>query len=283
MKPFLGVDLTDNKKNEQYHGYEFLVQAVPDALSRSLDASTERAEENLERSKIPLFFRILQYICALAALILAGGILDADVSIAEGYRNAPWLFWATGICAVVWLVLWLWGCKKSNTVLGDDESAQSASHLESTSRAIYSELEVPADAPDVDVLMFFYKRKNGDIKVVEKGLQICSYLNPEFKIFADGEYLYLANLEGKFAFPLSAITAIRTVKKHIRIMQWNKEVQCNKDIYKPYRLTTDNMDCVHCKCYHIVEIQYNGETYGIYIPSYELPVFERLTGIKAQP
>ncbi len=281
MKPFSDVDLTTDKKNEQPNGREFLVQEPTLALAHSLDTSAEQALENINRAELPPFFRILQMLCGLAALIVVGGILRSEVSIAEAYRNAPWLFWTGGVCVVVWGILSVLEHLKAKSVLGTDDSAYIMSHLQSASQAIYAELSVPADAKDVDLLMFFYRVKDGTIKVKEKSLQIAPYSNPEFKAFADNDHLYLVNLEGKYAFPLSAITAIRTVKKIIRIEGWNKEAAFNKGIYKQYKLKKDDWGCIHCKCYHIIELNHRGETYGIYIPSYELPVFEELLGIKS--
>lgn len=277
MKPFLGIDLTLNKKNEQFNGSEFLIQKTSVALSESLEASTDKAEKTIEKSKLPLPFRIAQFVCGIAALLIAGGILKADVSLAEGYHNAPWLFWAAGICAVLWLILWLCGKQKAKSILDTDESTQTFSHLDGVANAVYTELDVPDDAKDVDILSFFYKIKDGEIKVQEKGMQVFQYLNPEFKIFADEENLYLANLEGKYAFPLSSIVKIHTVKKHIRIAGWNKDEKYNKGIYKQFKLTTDNYGCIHCRQYYILEINRQGESYGIYFPSYELPTLEECT------
>ena len=36
------------------------------------------------------------------------------------------------------------------------------------------------------------------------------------------------------------------------------------------------------KAYHILELEHGGENYGIYFPCWELPVFERLTGLNAE-
>jgi len=282
MKPFLGIDLTTDKKNEKFNGCEFLTLKPSATLSKSLEFSTEKAEATVEQSKLPLTVRIIQYICGFTALLFASGIFKADASLAEGYQNAPWIYWTTGICAVIWLILWSWGKQKSKTILGAEESTQTFSNLEGVSDAVYAELAVPANAKEVDILSFFYKVKDGKTKVCEKGMQIAQYLNPVFKIFSDSENLYLANLEGKYAFPLSAIVSIHTVKKHIRILSWNKEEKFNKGIYKQYKLTTDNYGCIHCKCYHILEINHNSGIYGIYIPCYEMPIFEELTGLKAQ-
>lgn len=276
MKPFLGINLTTNKKNEQTNGQEFLIQTPSTTLSSFLESSSDKAEETIEKAQIPLVFRAIKFICGIIALLLIAGILKADVSFAEGYRNAPGLYWATVICAVVWLVLWIFTICKSKTVLETEESAQVFSHLESVSDSIYRELGVPADAKEVDLLMFFYKEKNGELKVCEKGMQLAQYFNPVFKVFADQNYLYFANLEGKYAFPLSSVTKVHTVKKHIRIAEWNKEEDYNKGIYKQYKLTIDNFGCVHCKKYHILEMNHNGDVWGIYIPCYEWHVFEEV-------
>ena len=92
------------------------------------------------------------------------------------------------------------------------------------------------------------------------------YLNPVFKIFSDTNCLYIANLEGKYAFPLSSLVSIHTVKKRIRIAGWNKEIGFKQGVYKQYKL----------------EVYHDGVSLGIYIPCYELPIFEELTGLKAE-
>ena len=277
MKPFLGIDLTLNKKNDRVNGNEFLVQKPSSALSESLEKLTDKADNTIEKSKLHPLLRVVQFICSFVALLIAGAIMSAlgdGLSFAQGYHNAAWLFWTTGVCAVLWLLLWLCGNHKAKNILETDESTQTFSHLDGIAVAIYADLAVPADAKEIDILSFFYKIKGDKIKVQEKGMQPFQYLNPEFKIFCDEEHLYLANLEGKYAFPLSSIVKIHTVKKNIRIAGWNKDEEFNKGIYKQYKLNTDNFGCIHCKQYHILEIKHQDETYGIYFPNYELPTLE---------
>lgn len=282
MKPFLGIDLTQSKKNLQANGEEFIIQKPSAALAQALDTSMDKADTTIEKAKLPLALRIIAYVCGIAALLIVGGILRADVTVSQAYENAPALFWACGICALIWLILWVLGKSKENQVLGTEESIHTLSNLEGVQDAIYNEMKVPEQARDVDLFSFFYKMKNGEIKVCEKGVQIGQYINTEFKLYADTNNLYFANLEGKYAIPQASILSIRTVKKHIRITGWNKSVPMNKGIYKQYKLTADQYGCVHCKYYHIMEVDHNGQLFGIYIPCYELPVFEALTGKKAQ-
>lgn len=283
MKPFLGINLTEDKNNTQMTGREFLVQTPSAALTQALDRSIEKADGVSKKAKLPLPLRILEYGCGIIAALIAMGIMRADATITQAYANAPALFWVCGACAVIWFVLWVIGKIKNRQVMGTEESAHVVSNLEGVQNAIFTELKVPEQAREVDLLMFYYKVKDGKMKIVEKGIQLAPYINPIYRVYADPENLYIANLEGKYAFPQASIRGIHTIKHHIRIAEWNKDIPMNKGIYKPYKLTVDRYDCVHCSCYHIMEVERNGEIFTVYIPCYELPVFEALTGKKAQP
>lgn len=161
----------------------------------------------------------------------------------------------------------------------DTETKRTLSDSDAIEKEILAELSVPDNAREVDVLSFCYKEENETIKMAQKGVPLT---NMSFHIFTDSENLYLADLDGKYAFPLSSIQVIQTIRKPVTVMDWNKDEPFNKGIYKQYKLTSDNIGSIHCKSYHIMELSYRGETYGIYIPSYELPIFEELTGLKAQ-
>ena len=56
MKPFLGIDVTIDKNNELINGKEFLTQETSSALSRSLETSSEKADETERKAKLPLVF-----------------------------------------------------------------------------------------------------------------------------------------------------------------------------------------------------------------------------------
>ncbi|MDD6212789.1 MAG: hypothetical protein PUB22_06555 [Clostridiales bacterium] len=288
MKPFLGIDLTTNKKNKQMNGEEFVV-AKPDlSLTQSLESSSENVEETIEKSKLPLPIRIGHWICGAVGVLVVIGIIKAlggedGPTLSEAYRNASWLFWLGGACLVVWALLKLISIRKEKDVLETEESSQVFNQLDKTCDAILTDLKVPQDAKEINILSFFYKVKGENIKVCEKGLQIAPYINPIFHIFADSENLYLANLEGKYAIPLSAIKGIKSIKKTIRILEWNKDEEYNKGIYKQHKLSEDNYGCIICNSYHILEFEHNNDLWGIYIPCYELSVIEEITGLKAEP
>ncbi len=286
MKPFLGIDLTTDKKNTKINGTEFLVQLTSDTLAQSHNNSFEQVETRLNEAKLPLPLRILETTSMTVGVIIVTSLLkafgkDDGVTISQAYANASWLFWLGGICLIIWVILTILSKKKSKSVLESEESLQTFSRLDGVSNAIFNELSVPSESKEVDVFSFSYKTKNDGIKVCENGMQAAPYFNLIFKAFADSENLYIANLEGKYAFPLSALSSIKTIKKHIRMVSWNKDERFNKGVYKQYKLTEDNQGSVHCKSYGILEINHNGELWGIYVPCYEIPIFEELTGLKA--
>lgn len=286
MKPFLGIDLTNNKNNEQMNGEEFIV-AKPDlSLTQSLKESSENVENTIEKSKLPLAIRIGHWLCGAVAVFVGIGIIKAligedGITLSQAYQNASWLFWLGGICLVVWAFLKLFSLKKEKNVLETEESSRIFDNLDKSCEDILLNLNVPQDSREIDILYFYYKVKNDDIKVYEKAMQIAPYINPVFNIFTDSQNLYLANLEVKYAIPLSKIKAIKSIKKTIRIMEWNKDDEYDEGIYKQYKLSEDNYGCIICKSCHILEFEHDNDLWGIYIPCYELPIIEELTGLKA--
>lgn len=287
MKPFIGIDITENKNNEIFNGKEFIVQNVSSMRQQAFEKATDNAMDLGEKAKLPLPLRIFHWICGFVGTILTIGVIRAigdedGVTIAQAYQNAPWFFWVAGVCLVVWVILKAISLKKEKEILNSTEGDNAKRTLEFATKSIYDELGVPDKAFTVDVLGFTYKIKDGEPKAKETGFNPTAYLNLEVKVFVNDGKLFLADLENKYAFLLSEMRAIRTVQKGISVSGWNKDVQPNKGIYKPYKMTIDDYDCVHFKPYHILEFEHNGEEWGIYFPCYELEVFEKLTGLKAK-
>lgn len=283
MKPFIGVDITEDKKNESINGLEFAVQSVSEIQSQVLENAQETANEFAKKAKLPLPINAISSICGVAGFLGIGIIVESteNVTIAELYQKLPWAFWACGLCLVVWATLTVLAKKKERRVFESDEGESTKRRLDMALQGVYTDLGVPENAETVDLLAFRYKSKNDKIVAKETYGSPAIYLNIEFKAFVEDSKLMIADVEKKFAFDLSEIKAIRTVKKHIIIPEWHKETPHNKGEYKQYKLVVNNAG-IHIKKYHIVEFCHNGEEWGIYIPCYELPKFEKLTGLKAE-
>ncbi len=285
MKPFLGIDISTDKNNKTVNGEQFICAKPSALLEQTLNNSAGNLAETIKEAKLPLVVRIIQTVCgAVGLLTLTGAVRslgDGDITLAQAYQNAPWLFWIMIICLVVWAILKVCSVKKQKKVLESDESQNILSKFDSVANSINNELKIPSDAPTADILSFYYKMKDGMPKAVEKGLAFSPYDNCAYRIFTDADNLYIADLSGKYCIPRHSLRAIRTVEKRIRVPKWNKETPPTKGEYKQFKLVKDNNNCIQFKPYYILEFEHNGENWGIFFPKYELPVIENLTGLSA--
>lgn len=285
MKPFLGTDLTEDKTNVAMNGEEFIIQRTSESNTQALMKALDSSHKLINKARLPLVLRLAKGLFGFAGLVIAGGIIkawDTETPFGQMYDTVPQLFWIAGASIIIYAVLELISRKKAKAIIESDEGNYTKSTLDSVIGNIYTELGVPSSLPETDILSFTYKNKNAEPYAKARALEVTPYNNLIFKIFADSENLYLANCDSKYSFPLSALKGIRTVNKRIALAEWNKDERPNKGEFKKYKLTTDNQNCVHIKPYHILEIEQNGEVCGIYFPCYELPVFEKVTGLKAE-
>ncbi len=285
MKPFLGIDLTENKDNEILNGDAFITQKTSENNAQALEKALNDNLGLISKAKLPLILRIIKGVCCFIGLVLAGGTVkawDEETSFLQMYENVPWVFWICGVCLAIWGVLELMARKKAKEILLSDEGNHTKNNLDTIIKNIYTELGVPSDAPETDILSFGYKIKDGEVHPKARVFEATPFTNLIYKVYSDGENLQLVNCEARYTIPLSELRAIRTVKKRIMLSDWNKDEKYNKGIYKEYKLSVDKDNNVYAKPYHFLELEHNGEVYGIYFPCYELPFFEKLSGLKAE-
>lgn len=287
MKPFIGIDLTQDKNNEQYDGQEFVVAKTSEGLLQAINLKTKEVVDMILKPESPLIIRIARWICFLACFILFLVIIvalpeDVYISFTDIYKSNPMLFWLAIIFLIVFVVLQLIINKKEKAALESDEQKSADSDLESLSANAFAEIGVPFDAKEVDIISLTYKIKNGELKPRSSPFETSPYSNYEYKIFKDDENLYIANVEEKYAIPLCSLRVISTVNESITLPAWCKDEAHNKGIYKQYKIREGEYGEITIKPYHILEFEYCGETWGIYFPCYELPVFEEITRLKAE-
>ncbi|MBR3816370.1 MAG: hypothetical protein IKJ27_06565 [Clostridia bacterium] len=281
MKPFLGVDITEDKNNERFNGEEFAVEKPSEAYAESFEKAAENQLELDKKAKLPLPLRIIQGVTGFVGFILLVGIFKSDVELTEAYGNAPAVFWACGACLAVWFILYMLSKNKAKNTYQSEEGNLTSSRLDTAMENIFAELGVPETAVQTDILSFAYKIKDDEIIPKTPPLGMTPFNNLIYRAYVHNGCLCLTNLDGRNEIPLEEIKEIRTVKKKIILPGWNKEISHNKGEYKKYKLSTDKNGFVHVKPYHILVLEHSGAEWGIYFPSYELPVFESLTGLTA--
>ena len=107
MKPFYGIDRTTLKKNTFHEGDCFIAATVSDMTRQSYVRALQSAAKELEATKLNPLLRGLKTVCSWITLIVFLSTIRAlrNVTIAEAFENAPFIFWLMGGCGIVWLVL----------------------------------------------------------------------------------------------------------------------------------------------------------------------------------
>lgn len=281
MKPFYGIDRTTLKKNIFHEGDCFIVATVSDMTRQSYERALQSAAKELEATKLNPVLRGLKTVCSWITLIVFIGTIRAlrNVTIAEAFENAPFIFWLMGGCGMVWLVLTYLTNRKAKAVMAGEDFNMSTRRLESEIDRVFRELQVPEDAKQVDVVQLTYRWKNGTVKISTTGSETTPYTNVSLRVFRREDVLCLADLENRYELPISAMRRLKMVKKPLVIQGWNKEEKLNDPFYKPYKLTMDNYERVHTKSYGLLELNHDGVDWALWLPPYELNYISALTGL----
>ena len=281
MKPFYGIDRTTLKKNTFHEGDCFIAATVSDMTRQSYERALQSAAKELESTKLNPLLRGLKTVCSWITLIVFLSTIRAlrNVTIAEAFENAPFIFWLMGGCGIVWLVLTILTNRKAKTVMAGEDFNMSTRRLEGEIDRVFRELQVPEDAKQVDVVQLTYRWKNGTVKISTTGSETTPYTNVALRGFRREDVLCLADLENRYELPISAMRRLKMVKKPLVIQGWNKEERLNDPFYKPYKLTMDNYERVHTKSYGLLELSHDGVDWALWLPPYELNYISALTGL----
>ena len=281
MKPFYGIDRTTLKKNTFHEGDCFIAATVSDMTRQSYERALQSAAKELEATKLNPILRGLKTVCSWITLFGFLSTIRAlrNVTMAEAFENAPFIFWLMGGCGVVWLVLTILTNRKAKNVMEGEGFGQSTRRLEGEIDRVFRELQVPEDAKEVDVVQLTYRWKNGTVKISTTGSETTPYTNVSLRVFRREDVLCLADLENRYELPISAMRRLKMVKKPLVIQGWNKEEKLNDPFYKPYKLTMDNYERVHTKSYGLLELNHDGVDWALWLPPYELNYISALTGL----
>ncbi len=281
MKPFYGIDRTTLKKNTFHEGDCFIAATVSDMTRQSYVRALQNAAKELEATKLNPLLRGLKTVCSWITLFGFLSTIRAlrNVTIAEAFENAPFIFWLMGGCGIVWLVLTILTNRKAKAVMAAEDFSQSTRRLEGEIDRVFRELQVPDDAKEVDVVQLTYRWKNGTVKISTTGSETTPYTNVSLRVFRREDVLCLADLENRYELPIAAMRRLKMVKKPLVIQGWNKEEKLNDPFYKPYKLTMDNYERVHTKSYGLLELNHDGVDWALWLPPYELNYISALTGL----
>lgn len=262
-------------------------------LSRRAERTAELEDDKPEhgaRKGDPLLRAAFFGLLALFAVVVA----DA---ITFDLKKVPFGLLCWGAAAVLFGVAVFFGVRSykadcaaeqaDDEPENDDREDEDDLPPSATASEILAELGVPKTARSVDVIGFDYREKKG--RISPRGREGVGF-GTVYDCYTFKGYVKDKNLcfactdEGIFAVPLSELKAIRTVRKKILLPDWTKGKPLTHEQYKPYMLKMVRggvFENLRVGWYHVLEFVHKGETWGIWFPNYELPAFEKLTGLKA--
>ena len=281
MKPFYGIDRTILKKSTFHEGECFIAATVSDLTRQNHERALTHANQLVEQAQLPQGLRLAKTICGWVAAMIAVGVARSlgNVTLSQGYENAPALFWAFGICAAVWAVLAFQGVVKKKKVTEEVDFDRELHRLEGQVDRVFRELGAPENAKEVDVVQLTYRWKNGKLKIHTQGMETTPYTNIPRRVFRREEMLCLADATNRYELPIAEMCCLRLVKKPLVIQGWNKDEPGDAPFYKPYKLAYDGYGRIRTRSYGLLELTHEGEDWAVWLPPYELNYISALTGL----
>lgn len=282
MKWFYAFN-TQDEENESFDGNEFIVDNISQV---EFDELLDRSEAQEDKKRSQRGIVSLWRYCGIAMLLFVFTLLDSLFSSEKEslwnslIKEAPYLLFVFGGCAAVFVVgffMFMAQGKFSNAreaVLFTFVGSRPALDGEGDDN-FEERLGIPENAYDVDILSFDY---DDDTDMSQR---FTDSTNWEVKIFADEDNLYISDLESKFSFPRSELKRITTVRAKMSMLFWNKKISYKIDPYDRFKITKIKGK-YEISTYHVLEVEHEGELWGIVFPCYELSTFQLLTGLTAE-
>lgn len=282
MKNVFGIAYDKDGQGQGFDGERFIVRKAGVCFDNELESFAKEVNNAKIKTSLPMWLSIIKLVAGIATFIIALSILnnlvDTGISnISKMLENAPAFFIVGGVSALTWLSLFIAAKVKYKRADGDGAFNELNEKAEKVVLMSEEELEIPHDAPKVDIMMFKYTEKNGKIKFVREDMA-ADYVNNVMRLFREGDNICLANLSEVFAFPADGFTKLILKKKKAAIQGWNKEEVFDKGEYKQYKIRSDGYGGYICRYYALQYADTYGE-YEILFPEYELKQFEKLMSL----
>ncbi|HMM01155.1 MAG TPA: hypothetical protein PKC96_07530 [Bacilli bacterium] len=281
MKAIFGVNQTDSKNNLTGDEDAFVTAEVDQFQKEKLDHCMQLATEQTRRTDFPLWLKIVQLVLLLTWIIVIGSIVKAlidEIPLSTMYSNAPFLFYLAPIAFIAWLFLYFYGKSRKKSTENSEDYKNAEDYCNQVLAESEAQLQIPNDAERIDILSFFYKKDNEDLKPINKGFT--TFVNFEKQVYADDKKFYLADAARVIGLAKDEMKTIVKINKKTSLPSWNKEEGIQSSKYLLYHMTVNNYGMIFIKSYFRLELEHEEEIYVLYFPPYELSIIERLTGLK---
>ena len=277
MKNLFAIDIDSNDDGLLPELKALQLRAVSEETSNRQDQIYDDIKALDKKASLPIVLSIIKYILLVFGFSLTSASISACVE--DGASRRIYTFLAAGILLLVGCgILFLISKIKGNKVINSDEYKNTMSRSESIDKSVLFELNVPEDAPKVDILSVFYKIKNGEFKISPIGAQ---YESTEMRVFNEKGILCLSDMSTVYGIaPVNSFKKIEYIKKKASFSPWSKDEDYDSEKYKKYKISTDKYESeYYIKNLCSLQFEINGEEFEIIIPPYDIYAFEEITGL----
>lgn len=267
MKPFLCIETTKEYRNCK----DYAIRHTSEETQQEWETVFNKREAMLSKTKLTKF----AYYLSLCLLIIGITTLLQALTFIKGAEGGPEipLFLLNLFVSVASFCIYFFirhHYKKQHKLFS--ELANKSNHN------IRRELEIPDDVGFTEVIYYQYELHDGKVVPVpeQPGGQI--YFNPLYYLYVENENLNIGTDKHVFAVPLSALKCIRKINSKISFRFWKKAEHFSSPAYKEFDIIATK-DSIEMDYYYTLELYLDGEMWEIPFPCYELPVFQKLTGL----
>lgn len=281
MKPIFCTDITVNKNNNEINGTNFITESISDEKREEMDARANELQSLINQAKAPGWMVTLRSVAGFASLIMAMNLFQVVMEKGFSALFAADQITGTLIClgaVAVWFYMDHQGKARVKKMESDPLLKKKNDELEIEIAMMMHEMGVPANAKPMDVLVFNYKEKDGEVTPISPMMMPSTFMNFECKAYVKDDEIRLADSDSVYSFKKSEIKMLRKVDSKITVYSWNKQEDPTDPKYSEYGVFTNKMGMASVAYYYVVEIERDGVTFGLYVPGYEAEILKDVFG-----
>lgn len=284
MKPIFCTDITVNKNNTEINGTEFITRSISEEKRAEMDERADELQRMISQARLPGWMTTLRSIAGFASLIMAMNLMNIFLEKGFSALFANDQIMGTSICfaaVATWFYLSRLGRMKVKNMENDPLLKTKNNELEIEIALMMHEMGVPTNAKSMDVLVFNYKTKDGEVIPVSPMMMPSIFMNFECKAYRDGDNICLADSDSVYSFAKSEIKTLRKVDSKATVYSWNKQESPTDPKYASYGLILNKLGMATTTCYYILEVERDGNTFGLYVPGYEADMLREVFGFES--
>lgn len=279
MKAVFGTNIKSPESKPD--GLALITRRPGEAAYSQYTKAAQQLEAERSKGRVSPWMLYLQYFAYLISVFLFYNLLHAGLSSPELYDRLRFLFPLAIVCSIAAIMLSVITWRKKKTAKESEAYLMAARETQGAIRQVYASMELPQDAVPMDVFYYGYKAKKDKLVPYAKGFSMYVYDNKVVRVYRQADTLCIADKEGVIPVSLQEISSIKTIKRTVALPHWNKTVSFQLDPYKQFRISQNSYGFYSIPRYQRMTFLKNGEMWELLFPNYELPIMEKLTGMRA--